>query len=99
MTPTERAYTVIKKIPKGYVATYGQIAKLAGGLNPRFIGYLLHYNPDPNIIPCHRVVNARGKLASGFAFGGVIKQERLLEDEGVEVQNYNINLTKYQWRP
>ena len=99
MTPTERAYTVIKKIPKGYVATYGQIAKLAGGLNPRFIGYLLHYNPDPDAIPCHRVVNAQGKLALGFAFGGVLKQKRLLEDEGIEIQNYNIDLSLYQWQP
>lgn len=99
MTPTQRAYTVIKKIPKGYVATYGQIAKLAGGLNPRFIGYLLHRNPDPDAIPCHRVVNAQGKLASGFAFGGVLKQKRLLEEEGIEIQNYSINLALYQWRP
>ncbi|MBI4062446.1 MGMT family protein [Candidatus Gottesmanbacteria bacterium] len=98
MTPAERVYKIIKKIPKGKVATYGQIAKLAQGLNPRFIGYLLHYNPDPDAIPCHRIVNAQGKLASGFAFGGVPEQKRRLETEGIPVNEWKVDLQVYQWK-
>lgn len=99
MTPTEQVYSVMKKIPKGYVATYGQIAKLAGGLNPRFIGYVLHRNTDPDGIPCHRVVNAQGKLASGFVFGGAMEHKKRLEQEDIDVDNYFVDLKKYQWIP
>lgn len=98
MTDADRAYHFIKQIPKGKVTTYGQIAKLAGGLNPRYIGYLLHHNPDPETIPCHRVVNSHGMLASGFAFGGAIVQKKLLEKEAIVVRDdFSVDLTVYQW--
>lgn len=80
----ERIYEVVKKIPKGRVATYGQVAILAG--NPRWarvVGYALHNNPAPGIIPCHRVVNREGRVAEAFAFGGGQTQRKLLEEEGV----------------
>lgn len=77
-------YDVVKSIPKGKVMTYGQVALLAG--NPRWarvVGYALHVNPEPGVIPCHRVVNREGRLAPGFAFGGTDAQRMLLEGEGI----------------
>lgn len=98
MNTFEKIYTVVKTIPKGKVATYGQVAALAG--NPRWarvVGYALHNNPDTSAIPCHRVVNRVGKVADGFAFGGCEVQRRLLEAEGVVFNaDGNIDLKKYR---
>lgn len=84
MSVFERIYDVVCTIPKGRVATYGQVALLAG--NPRWarvVGYALHNNPRPIEIPCHRVVNREGRVAAAFAFGGGEAQRALLEAEGV----------------
>lgn len=84
----ESVYEVVKRVPKGKVITYGQIAKILG--YPRMsrqVGFALHQNPNPVEIPCHRVVNRFGSLSSAFAFGGDNEQKRLLEDEGVEVNH------------
>lgn len=78
-------YMVVSRIPRGKVATYGQIARLAG--NPRWsrvVGYALHVNPDPRHIPCHRVVNRFGEVSEAFAFGGENRQIELLKAEGVQ---------------
>lgn len=92
-------YDIVKKIPKGKVATYGQIALYAG--NPRWsqvVGFALHSNPDQENIPCHRVVNRFGGLAEAFAFGGINKQRELLEKEGVEfLPNGNVDMEKSLW--
>lgn len=97
MNTFEKIYDIVKKIPKGNVATYGQVAILAG--NPhwsRVVGYALHKNPDPSTIPCHRVVNREGKVAEIFAFGGGTVQRQLLEKEGIVFEpNGRINLDKY----
>lgn len=83
-TFTERVYSVVRRIPQGRVATYGQVASLAGNSrNARMVGFALHINPEPGVIPCHRVVFRDGSLAPGFAFGGPDRQRQLLEDEGV----------------
>ncbi len=99
MTAFELIYEQVKKIPKGKVATYGQIAALSG--NPRWarvVGYALHANPDRSVIPCHRVVNRFGELCRGFAFGGINAQSELLKGEGVEVSADNrVDLEKYLW--
>lgn len=79
-----RIYEAVKLIPCGRVMSYGQVARLAG--NPRgarAVGFALHRNPQPGVIPCHRVVFRDGSLAPGFAFGGPDEQRRLLEAEGV----------------
>ena len=97
--PTKRIYEVVKKIPKGKVATYGQIAELAGDKRmARAVGNALHKNPDPDNIPCFRVVNAKGELAGEFAFGGAGEQAKLLEADGIEVTDGRVNLEKYQWK-
>ena len=92
-------YEQVKLIPKGCVAKYGQIARLAG--NPRWsrvVGYALHVNPQPGIIPCHRVVDRNGHLSSAFAFGGVNRQEELLKQEGVAVLDGKVDLNVYIWK-
>lgn len=95
-SPTKRIYEAVKKIPKGKVATYGQVAALAGNEKmARAVGNALHHNPEPGVIPCHRVVNTKGELAGAFAFGGEQVQEKLLQAEGVEVKNGKVNLQKY----
>lgn len=97
MNTFEKIYEVVRNIPKGKVATYGQVAILAG--NPRWarvVGYALHVNPDTSTIPCHRVVNREGKVASGFAFGGEGVQRQLLESEGIVFEiDGRIDLEKY----
>ncbi len=93
-----KIYEVVKQIPYGKVATYGQVALLAG--NPRWarvVGYALHVNPDPKTIKCYRVVNKSGEISKAFAFGGENMQIHLLEEEGVEVINGKVNLSIYQW--
>lgn len=98
-SPSKRIYEAVEKIPYGRVATYSQIALLAGnGKMARAVGNALHKNPDPDNIPCFRVVNAKGELAGEFAFGGEGEQARLLEAEGVEVTDGKVDLTEYQWK-
>ena len=97
-TTFELIYDVVKQIPKGSVATYGQIAALAGNKRwARVVGYALHANPDPAHIPCHRVVNREGAVSGAFAFGGGNRQVELLQAEGVEVNDKKVDLKKYQW--
>ncbi len=97
MSVFEKIYKVVAEIPKGRVATYGQVAILAG--NPhwaRVVGYALHNNPNPELIPCHRVVNRQGRVANAYAFGGGEKQRVLLEKEGISFdENGCIDLKKY----
>ena len=95
-SPTWRIYDAVKKIPKGRVATYSQVAAMAG--NPkmcRTVGNALHKNPNPNNIPCFRVVNSKGCLSGAFAFGGAGEQARLLMADGIEVENGRVDLKKY----
>ena len=95
----ELIYNEVCRIPRGKVATYGMIARLAG--NPRWsrvVGYALHVNPRPGEIPCHRVVNRFGGLSPAFAFGGCGRHRELLEAEGVEFnEDGNVDLDKFLW--
>ncbi len=100
MTNTfELIYDVVRRIPPGKVATYGQVALLAG--NPRWsrvVGFALHVNPDPGNIPCHRVVNRFGELSPAFAFGGENRQRALLEAEGVAfTPEGRVDLRRFWW--
>ena len=98
-TTFELIYDVVKQIPKGTVATYGQVAALAGNKRwSRVVGYALHVNPDPEHIPCHRVVNRLGEVSKAFAFGGENRQIALLEQEGVSLTNGRVDLEKYGWK-
>jgi methylated-DNA-protein-cysteine methyltransferase related protein len=104
-TPSEvyrRIWAVASKIPRGQVATYGQIANLAGVPGqPRLVGYAMRHNPHGNDIPWHRVVNARGEI-SERASGEIERslQRALLEEEGVRFDGSDrIPLETYRWRP
>ena len=91
-----KIYTAVRDIPKGKVATYKQIAEMVG--NPklaRVVGNALHWNPDHSSIPCHRVVNTKGELSKVYAFGGIEGQTKFLQEEGVEVINGKVDLSKY----
>ena len=95
----DEVYEVLCMIPVGKVATYGDIARILG--NPRAsraVGYALHNNPKPYVIPCHRIVDRYGRLAKSYAFGGLETQAELLRNEGVEVNEGAVDLTKYRWR-
>lgn len=95
----EKIYDAVLQIPYGKVATYGQIAVMVGNRNyARIVGNALHKNPAPNIVPCYRVVNAKGRLAPNFAFGGLNSQKELLESEGIEVIDGYVDLEEYQMR-
>ena len=95
-SPTKRIYEAVKRIPKGHVATYAQVAEMAGDRKmARAVGNALHNNPDPSTIPCHRVVNAKGELAGEYAFGGAWKQAEILKKEGVESADGKVDLKKY----
>lgn len=95
-SPSKRIYEAVKRIPKGKVASYSQVAAMAG--NPRMcraVGNALHHNPDPEHIPCYRVVNAKGELSGAFAFGGADEQEKRLAADGIPVINGKVDLDKY----
>lgn len=95
-SPTRRIYEAVKRIPKGKVATYGQVAKMAGNSKmSRAVGNALHKNPDPDSIPCYRVVNSKGELAGAFAFGGDKVQAKLLMADGIEVIDNKVDLKKF----
>ena len=95
-SPTKRIYDAGIKIPKGCVATYGQVAAMAGEPKmARAVGNALHKNPDPDHIPCYRVVNSKGELSGAFAFGGAEEQANRLRADGIAVIDNRVDLVKY----
>ncbi len=85
-TLAQRVLNEVAKIPRGQTTTYKAIATIVG-TNPRVVGNFLHKNPDPTKYPCHRVIRLDGKLATGYAFGGITIQAKLLSKEGVITRN------------
>lgn len=95
----QKIYDVVMSIPEGKVATYGQVARLAGNSRwGRVVGYALHVNPMPGVIPCHRVVNAKGEPSAAFAFGGENRQIKLLENEGVRFVDGHVDMEQFRWK-
>lgn len=98
-----RVFSVVRRIPAGKVATYGQVGRLIGAPRAaRYVGYALHANPepgtDPGCIPCHRVVFKDGRMATGFAFGGPDEQRRMLAAEGVAFdEEGRVLMDAFQW--
>ena len=93
-------YEFVKTVPEGKVTTYGDVARAIGSPRAsRQVGWALHCNPYPGIVPCHRVVFSTGSVCTGFAFGGKEVQTELLRAEGIEVsEDFKINLEKFRWR-
>lgn len=100
MNSYEQIYAVVRQIPRGKVASYGQVARLAG--NPRWarvVGYALHVNPDPEGIPCYRVVTRDGRTSPAFAFGGGDMQRTLLEADGIAfLPDGRVDMERFCWR-
>ncbi|MGI6230818.1 MAG: MGMT family protein [Tractidigestivibacter sp.] len=96
----QRAYDIVRQIPQGRVATYGQIARMMGEpRKARFVGFAMHSSPGmAGGVPCHRVVFKDGSLAPGFAFGGPNEQRRMLDAEGIEfLPNGKVDMRRFQW--
>lgn len=101
---SDLVYKVVSHIPKGKVSTYKQVAEMVNRLNsgikihPRIVGRILHYNSDPNRIPCHRVVFWNGSLSENYAFGEKNAQKEKLEKEGVVFVNGKVLLDSCLWK-
>lgn len=94
-----RIYEVVSRIPKGKVATYGQVATLAGMRgHARQVGYALHDLPEGSNVPWHRVINARGEISPRGDPGSDESQRRRLEAEGVDFDSARIDLSRFRWR-
>jgi len=93
-----KIYRVVKKIPEGRVATYGQVARIAGlAGHARQVGYALHALPDDMDVPWHRVINAKGEISLRSEPGSEPLQRLLLQDEGVEFRGQRVDLKRYGW--
>ena len=99
MTAYERIYRVIRRVPRGRVATYGQIAEMAKASGPRQVGYALHALPEGHDVPWHRIINARGMISLDSGLGGASLQRALLEAEKVVFDKRGrVDLERYQWK-
>ena len=96
----QRIHAVVRKIPRGRVATYGQIAALAGiPGHARQVGYALHALPTDSTVPWHRVINARGEVSRRKVPGSELSQRMLLEREGIRFDaRGRVDLGKVGWR-
>ena len=96
----QRVIRTIKQIPKGRVATYGQVARVAGwARGVRQVVWVLHSSSDKEKLPWHRVINHKGKISLP-KYGGYAQQKQLLVDEGVEFDSLDkIDFNLYQWQP
>jgi methylated-DNA-protein-cysteine methyltransferase related protein len=97
----ETIFSAVRRIPRGRVATYGQIAALAGlARQPRLVGYALHALPSSTAVPWHRVINARGMVSVRADGAASLSQRLMLEREGVQFDGRGrVSLERYQWRP
>lgn len=95
----ELIWSVVRKIPRGRVATYGQIAELAGlDGHARQVGYALHHLPDGLTVPWHRVINAQGEVSPRTGGDSHELQRMLLEAEGVTFDKRGkVDLKKFRW--
>ena len=96
----QQIYDIVRLIPRGKVATYGQIAILAGDVHgARTVGWALHSNPDPAGIPCYRVVDRNGHVSPAFVFGGENQQIAQLEADGIPCEDGIVDLDEFLWNP
>lgn len=96
----QMVYDLVATIPRGKVMTYGQIARRLGGFySGRTVGFAMRAAPAERNLPCHRVVNKKGEMAPGYAFGGADRQRALLRKEGVKfTRDGAIDMFKSQLR-
>jgi methylated-DNA-protein-cysteine methyltransferase related protein len=96
----QRIYQIVRRIPPGRVATYGQVAELAGlPGHARQVGYALHALPEGSTVPWHRVVNAQGRISLRSVPGAELAQEQRLAREGVRTEAGRVKLKQVRWVP
>jgi len=96
----QQIWDIVYQIPFGKVATYGQVARLAGlGFNSRLVGYALHNLPVNSTVPWHRVINCQGKISLSKEDGSFQLQKKLLQQENIIFINEKIDLQIYRWIP
>ncbi len=96
----ERIYAVVKRIPKGKVATYGQVARVTGRCTARMVGYAMAALAEGSRVPWQRVINAQGMISARSHSDGDVRQRALLEKEGVKFDaKARVDLVIFQWRP
>lgn len=94
----QKIYKLCSSIPKSKVATYGQLARLAGKPKAaRAVGVFMKNNPDAPIVPCHRVVASDGSLTGYSAPGGIAQKKKILIEEGVVFKNNKVDLSISKW--
>jgi methylated-DNA-protein-cysteine methyltransferase-like protein len=94
-----RIYTVVRQIPAGQVASYGQIAAIVGRCTPRLVGYAMAALPFDSNVPWHRVINHQGRISRRSGGDDDAIQQQLLEREGVRFDEHNrVNFNKFGWR-
>ncbi len=94
----ENIYSIVRLIPRGRVATYGQIANIVGSCTPRMVGYAMAALPNYSDVPWQRVINYKGKTSTRASGDGDIIQLKILETEGIRFdKNESINLEQYRW--
>ena len=99
VTTYERIYRAVRRVPRGRVATYGQIAEIAKASGARQVGYALHALPDGHDLPWHRIINARGMISLDSGLGGGALQRALLEAERVVFdEKGRVDLRRFQWK-
>ena len=95
----DRVYAVVRQIPDGHVATYGQIADIVGGCTARMVGYAMSATPWGSDIPWQRVINSEGKISPRSSGHGSILQRELLEEEGVRFDRHQrVDIAKFGWQ-
>ena len=96
----ERIYVVVRRIPKGKVATYGQIARMVARCTARMVGYAMAAVPEGSRVPWQRVINSQGMLSARTNGDGDVRQRVFLEKEGIKFDsNGRVDLTVFQWQP
>ncbi len=94
----DRIYAIVRQIPAGKVATYGQIAQVVGGCTARMVGYAMAATPPGSDVPWQRVINAQGKISLRADSFGSQMQEQLLREEGIEFDvERRIDLERFGW--
>ena len=95
----EKIYTLVRKVPRGRVASYGQIAGLVDRCTPRMVGYAMAAVPEGSDIPWHRIINSQGRVSPRSAGDGSLVQRVLLESEGISFDAAgHVDLEKVGWR-
>ena len=94
----EHFYDLIRQIPKGKVATYGDIARMADCRSARAVGFALNQLPDNSDVPWQRVINSQGKVSTRRNSEGHLIQKIILEEEGVVFEKNVVDLKKYRWK-